>query len=294
MRRWLPGLLWGIYYLVRLNGPIYFVQAVIDGLRAGLCVRSDRPGLHDGLWHRALDQLCARRRLHGGRVCQLLCHYPYNWGFVPAILFAMVICMLLNVVIERVAYKPLRNAPRIAALITAIGVSFFLESFTALRFVFSADFITYKRPFEVVVWKVWGVLITNITVIIVGVTLVLVLVLQYIIHRTKIGKAMRATSLDKPAARLMGINVDGDHLASPLPRRRPGRRGRRALCHRLPADLDLYGHHARPQGLCGRRAGRHRQYPRRLCRLAADGHGRRAGGQFLCPWARACAICSPS
>ena len=82
----------------------------------------------------------------------------------------MVVCTLLNVVIERVAYKPLRKAPRIAALITAIGVSFFLEYFTALKFVFSADFITYKRPFEVVVWNIGGVLITNITVIIVGVT----------------------------------------------------------------------------------------------------------------------------
>jgi branched-chain amino acid transport system permease protein len=113
------------------------------------------------------------------------------------------------VVIERVAYKPLRDAPRIASLITAIGVSFFLEYFTALRWVFSPDFITYQRPFEVVVWNIGGVLITNITVIIVGVTLLLLLVLQYIIRNTKVGKAMRATALDKPTARLMGINVNG-------------------------------------------------------------------------------------
>jgi branched-chain amino acid transport system permease protein len=117
--------------------------------------------------------------------------------------------MLLNVVIERVAYKPLRSAPRIASLITAIGVSFFLESFTALRFAFSADFITYKRPFEVVVWQFWGLRVANVTAVIVVVTLALVLGLQYITRRTKIGKAMRATSLDKSAARLMGINVDG-------------------------------------------------------------------------------------
>jgi branched-chain amino acid transport system permease protein len=132
----------------------------------------------------------------------------YGWSFVPAILLAMLVCTVLNVVIERVAYKPLRNAPRIASLITAIGVSFFLEYFTALRFVFSADFITYQRPFEVVVWDIGGVLISNITVIIVGITLFLLLSLQFIIRRTKIGKAMRATALDKSAARLMGINVD--------------------------------------------------------------------------------------
>jgi branched-chain amino acid transport system permease protein len=133
----------------------------------------------------------------------------YGWGFIPALIFAMVVCTVLNVVIERVAYKPLRNAPRIAALITAIGVSFFLEYFTALKFVFSADFITYKRPFQVIVWNVGGLLITNITVIIVVVTLVLLAALRYIIYQTKIGKAMRATAADKPASRLMGINVDG-------------------------------------------------------------------------------------
>ena len=74
---------------------------------------------------------------------------------------------------------------------------------------FSADYITYQRPFDVVVWNIKGVLITNITVIIVGVTVALLLLLSFIINRTKVGKAMRATSNDKPASRLMGINVDG-------------------------------------------------------------------------------------
>jgi len=112
------------------------------------------------------------------------------------------------VVIERVAYKPLRQAPRIAVLITAIGMSFFLEYFTALKWVFGADYNTYVRPFEVVVWDVGGVLITNITVIIIAVTILLVLILQYIVYRTRMGKAMRAAAVDKNAARLMGINVD--------------------------------------------------------------------------------------
>lgn len=132
----------------------------------------------------------------------------YKWGFVPAILLAMIVCTVMNVVIERVAYKPLRNALRIAALITAIGVSFFLEYFTALKFVFGADYITYQRPFEVVIWNVGGVLISNITVIIAVLTILLLLALQYIVNKTKIGKAMRATAFDKPTARLMGINVD--------------------------------------------------------------------------------------
>ncbi len=77
---------------------------------------------------------------------------PSVIGSITVILLSMVVCMLLAVTIERVAYKPLRDAPRIAALITAIGVSFFLEYFGALNFVFSPRFIPYKRPFEVVAW----------------------------------------------------------------------------------------------------------------------------------------------
>ena len=68
-------------------------------------------------------------------------------GSLTVILLSMVVCTLLAVTIERVAYKPLREAPRIAALITAIGVSFFLEFFGALQFVFSPRFIPYKSPF---------------------------------------------------------------------------------------------------------------------------------------------------
>ncbi len=75
-------------------------------------------------------------------------------GSLTVMLLSMVVCMALAVTIERVAYKPLRDAPRIAALITAIGVSFFLEFFGALSFVFSPRFIPYQRPFEVVTWYV--------------------------------------------------------------------------------------------------------------------------------------------
>ena len=71
-------------------------------------------------------------------------------GTITVVLLSMLVCLLLAITIERVAYKPLRDAPRIAALITAIGVSFFLEYFGALNFVFSPRFIPYQRPFEVV------------------------------------------------------------------------------------------------------------------------------------------------
>ena len=146
-------------------------------------------------------------------------------GSITVMLLAMVVCAWLAFTIERIAYKPLRTAPRISALITAIGVSFFLEYFGALQFVFSPNFITYKRPFNVVTWSlgsgglqvlepgvarpVGSVIFSNIAVIIILASLFLLLTLNFIVQRTRIGKAMRATAYDKPTARLMGINVNG-------------------------------------------------------------------------------------
>jgi branched-chain amino acid transport system permease protein len=129
-------------------------------------------------------------------------------GTLLVILASMLFCMTIAVIMERVAYKPLREAPRIAALITAIGMSFFLEYFGALPFVFTSNYIMYERPFEVVVWEVGGVKFSNIMIIIVAFSLFMLVLLQYIVRRTKIGKAMRAAAYDKPTARLMGINVD--------------------------------------------------------------------------------------
>jgi len=144
-------------------------------------------------------------------------------GSITVILLSMLVCTLLAVTIERVAYKPLRDAPRIAALITAIGVSFFLEYFGALNFVFSPRFIPYDRPFEVVSWYIKGgihrvvpgqappegsVTFSSILVIIMLASILVQIFLQFLVKRTKIGIAMRAASFDKPAARLMGIDVD--------------------------------------------------------------------------------------
>ncbi|MBM3122691.1 MAG: branched-chain amino acid ABC transporter permease, partial [Chloroflexi bacterium] len=145
-------------------------------------------------------------------------------GTLTVIILSMVTCAFLAVVIERVAYKPLRTAPRISALITAIGVSFFLEYFGALDSVFSPDFITYRRPFPVQVWYIkdgihplvpgteapaGSVLFSNIFIIIAVSSIALLILLNFIVRRTKVGKAMRAVAYDKPTARLMGINVDG-------------------------------------------------------------------------------------
>lgn len=134
-----------------------------------------------------------------------------SWGLpLPlAICAAMVGCGALGIFIERVAYKPLRNAPRISALITAMGVSLFLEYFTSLRFVFGPDYRAYPRPFAVRSFDIGGgVSISNIQIIVFGVAILLMLALTLFVNKTKTGMAMRAVSYDKDTARLMGINVD--------------------------------------------------------------------------------------
>ena len=201
-------------------------------------------------------------------------------GTVTVIGMAMVVAAAVAVVIERFAYRPLRNKPRIAALITAVGVSFFLEYFGALPFAYTNNYITYPRPFEIevytagtvspilmaVMWgifaislvvyaifyirgrrgdpsaqawtrhplllfglqfggflgvvltlaglqietdgKVWDLSASNVTLVIMSASILLQVVLQYVVNSTRLGKAMRAAAYDKPAARLMGINVD--------------------------------------------------------------------------------------
>ena len=133
-----------------------------------------------------------------------------QWGMsVPvAVLTAMAVCAILGVVIEKIAYRPLRYAPKIAALISALGVSLFLEYFCSLKFIFGPNYRVVQRPFEEVHWQLAGISVSNIQVMVMVVVLFILLMLQYLLYRTKIGMAMRTVSLDHDAARLMGVNVD--------------------------------------------------------------------------------------
>jgi len=128
-------------------------------------------------------------------------------GFIPALVIAMVTCALLGVVIERLAYKPIRNAARIAALTTAIGVSLFLE-YGGMMLV-TSQVRTFPAILGDQTFKIFGNLqLTSRQIIIFLVTISLMVLLQFIVHKTKTGKAMRAVSHDTEAAMLMGINVD--------------------------------------------------------------------------------------
>jgi len=137
-----------------------------------------------------------------------VCMTKFQLGFLPSLLISMIVCVLLGIIIEKIAYKPLRNATRIAALITAIGVSLFLEYST--MFVASANVRSYPPMKGILAetFHVGNVTISMHQILIVIITVILMVLLQFIVKKTKTGKAMRAVSMDKDAAELMGINVD--------------------------------------------------------------------------------------
>ncbi len=131
-----------------------------------------------------------------------------GFSFFPALIVSMVVCGFLGVIIERVAYKPLRGGSRISALITAIAVSLFLQ-YTMMYFV-GPESRTYSNVLPDKQINVFnsGAVIDIKSIYIVVITAVLMLILMFITNKTKVGKAMRALSQDRDAAELMGINVN--------------------------------------------------------------------------------------
>ncbi len=125
--------------------------------------------------------------------------------FVPTLLISMTAVALLGVAIERLAYKPLRNAPRVSAVITALGVGIFLENFTL-----ALDPYPKHIPPLIpnVVWNVAGVSISSLQVLIIALSVVLMLLLDFIVRRTMVGMAMRAISWDKTVVPLMGVPIN--------------------------------------------------------------------------------------
>jgi branched-chain amino acid transport system permease protein len=116
---------------------------------------------------------------------------------------------ILGVVIERFAYRPLRNAPRIAPLISAIGVSFFLQASALL--LFTAQFRTYSTPELIPVTTridAGPLHISLVRMLVIGSAIALMVALTLLVNRTRLGKAMRAVSYDREAAAMMGIDVD--------------------------------------------------------------------------------------
>ncbi|MDP2853502.1 MAG: branched-chain amino acid ABC transporter permease [Smithellaceae bacterium] len=135
----------------------------------------------------------------GAFFCFLLAVY-LKLSFVPTLLFT-----ILGVVIERLAYKPLRNSPRVSAIITALGVGLFLENFTLALSPYPKHI---PALIEHTTWTIGTVSISSLQILVIVLSLVLMLILDFVVQRTKAGMAMRAISWDKTIVPLMGVPVN--------------------------------------------------------------------------------------
>lgn len=141
-----------------------------------------------------------------------------GFGILLPLVTAMIGCAILGILIERIAYKPLRTKPRLTMLITALGVSLFLENFLSLdpqnlpfplnHIVFGPQFRPFPQLIEERNYDFFGIIINNIKLIDLCIAILMMALLNYIVKYTLIGKAMRATAFNKDVARLMGINID--------------------------------------------------------------------------------------
>lgn len=133
--------------------------------------------------------------------------FAFGWPWAVAAVLAISGASILGVVIERVAYRPLRDAPRISALISAIAVSFFIESLAVV--VFTGQPRPVLQPeWLVSEWTIGGLRILRLTAFVPTMTIMLVAVLLFVVYRTKPGLAMRAISKDIETTRLLGVRVD--------------------------------------------------------------------------------------
>jgi branched-chain amino acid transport system permease protein len=140
----------------------------------------------------------------GAFFCFLIAAY-LHLPFVPTLLLSMMGVACLGVLIERLAYKPLRNAPRVSAIITALGVGLFLENFTLALSPYPQHIPTLISN---TTWNYGSLSISSLQIIVIVLSLVLMLVLDFIVQRTKTGMAMRAISWDKTIVPLMGVPVN--------------------------------------------------------------------------------------
>lgn len=124
------------------------------------------------------------------------------------LVLAMAICALLGILIEILAYRPLRNRPKLTVLITAIGVSLFIEYTCQHHAVFGAAPRKFPDLIPVATWHYGSLVISSTQVIVLVTTLVLLGALRFIVQRTKVGTAMRAVSFNEQAAALMGVNIN--------------------------------------------------------------------------------------
>ena len=125
---------------------------------------------------------------------------------ILGVVLSVVVCVAVGVLVERIAYKPLRNSPPLSVLITAIGVSYFLQSLAQL--IFGTNQKAFPKFIQVAPVHIGELTIKGESIVTMAVAFAIMLVLTLFINKTKMGKAMRAVSEDRQAAELMGISVN--------------------------------------------------------------------------------------
>jgi len=131
---------------------------------------------------------------------------PVPLALFLALAAALAVCVLTAVLMERIAYRPLRSAPRLAPLITAIGVSIILQNLAMI--IWGRQYLSFPPVLDVQIYEVAGATITNLQLLIIAVAAVTMGSLLLLVNRTRLGRAMRATAQNRDVAGLMGVDVN--------------------------------------------------------------------------------------
>jgi branched-chain amino acid transport system permease protein len=227
------GLVWGgalvaglalfAWWYVASYGPTVFLQQFINGLQRGSIYALIALGFTIvygiiqliNFAHGDIFMFGAYMAAFVGGALLTQGHWA---AFVGALVVSMLVTACLGMLIERVAYRPLRYRPRFSALTTAMGVSLFLENFFALpphsvpfpldRIVFGPNYVRFPTLVNVEYYSVGGIYFTTMHVLNFAMAILLMLLLSHVIRHTVTGKAMRAVAFSKDGAKLMGIDVD--------------------------------------------------------------------------------------
>ena len=131
---------------------------------------------------------------------------PVPLALLAALLGAVAVCVMTGVLVERIAYRPLRNSPRLAPLITAIGVSIVLQNLAMI--VWGRQYLSFPPVLDIEIYDIAGATVTNVQIAIVAVAGLVMGGLLLLVQRTRLGRAMRATAQNREVAGLMGVDVN--------------------------------------------------------------------------------------
>ena len=194
-------------YEIKIGGEkMDFIQQLLNGLQLGSIYALVALGYTMVYGIAKLINFAHGDIIMVGSYIALTCFTKFNMSVLEAGLVAVVSCSVIGVVIERVAYKPLRNSSRLAALITTIGTSLLLQNLFLIMFGSSPRPFPNKFPTNTI--DIGGLKISFLTIATIVITLIIMVFLSLFVSKTKLGKAMRAVSEDSGAAQLMGINID--------------------------------------------------------------------------------------